>query len=362
MSLPRINTKEWDAEVKFYETSTRKQRDKRAKELHYNKRHSYQTAMSGRGVHVKQEVNEDAVINLPPVVLKQYKPINAERTGDPETAFLHLTDHHYGEITESYNTDVYQGRLEHLFQSTMRVINLHRNMYPINDLVVPITGDMVHGENPHQGAKVGSISAGARDQVSGALHRLSEFILSLKQEFTSIELHCVRGNHGRHTREAPATSNWDLMLYDQLKIKLEPYGIKVNVSDRFYKIVDIQGLRFFLVHLDQCKGSQGIPWFALKRAIQSWYVTHGGFDYVVGGHFHEDDFLRINSKCKLIMGASLATDDEFTQEIVKTSSIPAQWIWGVHKNKGITWAYSLVADNKYYPTENVNANSKASIC
>lgn len=270
---------------------------------------------------------------------------------DPETQVLHLTDHHHGQETSSTNKGVMEIRYEHLFQSTMRITKLHRNLYPINDLVIMITGDMVHGENVYQGAKVGTISGGAREQViTLAFPCLTEFILSLKQEFKTVTLECVRGNHGKYSREAPATSNWDMMLYDLLKTKLEQYEIKVNVSNDFYKMVDIQGHRFFLVHLDQFRAIQGVPWFAMTKGLQSWYVTYGGFDYVVGGHFHRDDFLRINSRCKLIMGASMVTDDPFTQEVVKTSSIPCQWTFGVHKNKGITWPYSLIVDNAYFPS------------
>lgn len=356
MPLPIEGTKEWDDEVAFYKKSTNEQRIKRAKELEYATEQSYSSQMNKRGIHLEDNPilkieSTIPTVNLPPVILKKYKPINSGRIGDPETWLLHLTDWHTGEITPSYNETIQDSRIEHLYQSTMRIVHLHRNMYPINDLVIPITGDMVHGENVHQGAKVGTISCGAMEQVTTmAFPKISEFVLSLKEEFKTVTLECVRGNHGRYSKEAPSTSNWDLMLYSLLKTKLEQYdGIKVNVSNTFYKMIEIQGLRFFLVHLDQFKATQGIPWFAITKGLQSWYVTYGGFDYVVGGHFHRDDFLRISSKSKLLIGASLVTDDPFTEEVVKTSSIPCQWTFGVHKNKGITAPYSLIVDDKYFP-------------
>ena len=49
------------------------------------------------------------------------------------------------------------------------------------------------------------------------------------------------------------------------------------------------------------------------------------------------------------MGASLVTDDPFTEEVVKTSAIPIQWTFGVHKTKGITWPYALICDEKFFP-------------
>lgn len=355
MPLPKLETKEWEEEVEFYKKSTNEQRVERAKSLDYATEQSYSSAMNKRGIHLDPDIaelkiTEEPIINLPPVELKKYIPKNSGRTGNPETQVLHLTDWHTGQITPSYNESVQDSRIEHLFQSTMLITNLHRNLYPINDLVIKITGDMVHGENVFQGAKVSTISCGAREQVTKlAFPKLSEFILSLKQEFKTVTVECVRGNHGRYSREAPATSNWDMMLYDLLKAKLEQYEIKVNISDNFYKIVEIQGHLFFMVHLDQFRATQGIPWFAITKGLQAWYVTYGGFDYVIGGHFHRDDFLRINSKCKLLMGASIVTDDPFTEEVVKTSTIPCQWTFGVHKNKGITFSYSLIVDDKYFP-------------
>jgi hypothetical protein len=353
--LPALDSPEWKQEVKLYQSSTKEWRDERAKQLGFNNRGTYQSSMANNGIVLSTPETPEAtqtetpVINLPPVTLKKYIPINKGRAGDPETQVLHLTDHHIGQITPSFNESVYDARLEHLFQSTMKIASLHRNLYPINDLRILITGDMVHGENVFQGAKVESIERGARSQIIVALLKLSEFILSLKQEFLTVEVDLVPGNHGRYSREAPKTSNWDLMLYDQLKLKLEPYGIKVNISNTFYKIVEIQGLRFFIFHGDQFKASQGVPWFALTKGLQSWYVTYSGFDYAVCGHFHRDDFLRLNAKAKLIMGASMVTDDPFTEEVIKTSSIPCQWTWGVNKDKGITWSYSLIVDPKYFP-------------
>lgn len=332
MSLPKVDDPKWAELLKVYPTSTQEQREQWRKELGFVNRYSFQTSMNHRNVLLTKSSlgitteQEPPVINLPPVELKRYVPINAGRIGNPETQVLHLTDWHDGEITASFDHEVLKVRVEHLFQSTMRITNLHRNSYPVNDLKIFITGDMIHGENVYQGAKVSTISCGARDQViTLAFPLLSELTLSLKQEFKTVDLECVRGNHGRYSREAPATSNWDLMLYDLLKTKLEQYDIKVNISNEFYKMVDIQGHRFFLVHLDQFRATQGVPWFAITKGLQSWYVTYGGFDYVVGGHFHRDDYLRINSRCKLLMGGPMVTDDPFTQEVVKTSSIPCQW-------------------------------------
>lgn len=356
MPIPKKNSKEWEAEVEFFKHATKDQREKRAIELGYTNANSYGTQLNKQGVVLEAQQApgiaqpESTVINLPPVKLKKYKPQNKGRLGDPETAVLHFTDHHDEEKTPTYDHQVYLARLDYIYKSTIHIVNLHRNIYPVNDLVIPITGDMVHGENPYQGAKVEAIEKGVKNQIyTSSLPALSEVILSFKQDFLTVTLECVPGNHGRYSKESPRTSNWDLFLYEGLKLKLEPYGIKVNISNEFCKIFDVQGHKFFIFHGDQCRSTMGVPYFALTKKLMSWYVTYGGFDYAMCGHFHKDDFLRITSKCKLIMGASMVTDDPYALEVVGTSSIPSQWLFGVHKQKGITWMYSLTADDKYFP-------------
>lgn len=315
--------------------------------------------MNTRGVHLPDDVKYKAFAHddgpgpapqviMPDITIIHYKAKN--KLGDAETQNLHITDIHYGEITPSYNIDIANARLKELFESLLTITTLHRKMYPINVLKIHLTGDMVHGENPHQGAKVESIEKGAQTQVTKyAFPSLLSFALSCKQEFAEVELECVPGNHGRISREAPETSNWDLMLYTLLKTALEPHKVKVNISETWYRLVDIQGHRFFLFHADQVRMSNGIPYFALIRKIQSWQIHFGGFEYAECGHFHKEDYLRVNAHCKLIMGSSLATDDQWALKVIGTSSIPVMWTYGVHKERGVTWMYSLNTDKNFLP-------------
>jgi hypothetical protein len=260
-----------------------------------------------------------------------------------------LGDHHAGEITPTYNPDVYKKRLNEIYQSLLTITELHRHMYPINDLVIVLGGDMVHGENPHQGATVETIACSAYDQIFDiALPELLSFILSLKQEFKTITIHAVKGNHGRYSPVAPRTSNWDMMLYASLRGLLQKHNIQMFISREFATIAEIQGFRFFILHGDAVRAHQGIPFFALDRKIKSWFVTYDGFNYVLCFHWHKDDFFRVTSKTKMIINGSMVSDDPFALEVIGTSSIPSQTTFGVHERRGITWYYPLY-DRNYYP-------------
>ena len=197
--------------------------------------------------------DKQPIINLSPIKLKPYEPIMVGR-GDPETQVLVLGDGHADEITPTYNAGIYQKRMNTLYQRLLAITHLHRNMYPLNDLVILDVGDNVHGENPYQGATIGGVSMGAVDQVYElALPTIIELLVNLRQEFKSIKFYGVRGNHGRISRISPSTSNFDLMLYKALSQTKLPAGIEINYSDDFYIMPIIEGFRFFVFHGDQCR-------------------------------------------------------------------------------------------------------------
>ena len=294
------------------------------------------------------EEEPPAVRDLSPVKLREYKGIKIGK-GDPETQVLIIGDGHAGEITPSFNPDVYKKRMNKLFDNTMVITNLHRNMYPLNDLIVIDVGDNVHGESPYQGATIASVSCGAVDQVYDiALPAIRNLLYSFKQEFKTVRFIGVRGNHGRVSPISPRTSNWDMMLYKTLAKMQLPKGITIEYSDDFKALVNIEGFTFFVFHGDQCRATMGVPYFALTKKLMSWSNTFS-FHYAICGHYHKEDYLRVSSKIKLLMNGSLVTDDPYALEVVGTSSIPCQWSFGVHKNYGISWLYNLILDRSFLP-------------
>jgi hypothetical protein len=276
--------------------------------------------------------------------------------GDPETQVIVIGDDHAGAKTPSFDKKVYKKRYETLFQSAMTITELHRNMYPLNDLVIIDVGDNVQGENPYQGSTIGATECGAVEQVYDlALPTIASFLVSLKQQFKTVKFYGVRGNHGKYSRIAPQTSNWDLALYKALSNKGLPQGIEINHFESFGGIVEIEGFGFFAFHGDQIRNAAfGIPYFALIRAVKDWYVTFGGFPYAVCGHWHKEDYLRVTSETKLMINGAGITDDLYTLEQIKTSTIPNHWTFGVHKKHGLTWLYSLMLDPKFLPHKQVN--------
>ena len=304
------------------------------------------TAWGPRGK--PQESKEPELKIITPQIIPYKLPKSGK--GDPETQVVIIGDDHAGEITPTFNSEVYKQRFRKLFESVLTITNLHRNMYPLNDLVVIDVGDNVHGENPFQGATVEAVSCGAVNQVYDlALPAILELLISFRQEFKTVKFYGVRGNHGRYSRTAPRTSNWDMALYHALKGAKLSTGIEVNYSDDFKFIVPIEGFKFFVFHGDQASARMGIPYFALTRKVKDWYSSFGGFPYAICGHFHKEDFLRVWSETKLLINGPLVTDDPYALEIIGASSIPCHFTFGVHKHQGLSWLYNLTLDSKFLP-------------
>jgi len=289
------------------------------------------------------------VIALEPVKFRKFKSPKKGR-GDPETQVIILGDHHAGEITPSYNPEIYRKRMDTLLDSLMTITYLHRNMYALNDLVILCVGDMVHGENPYQGATVEMVDRGAvRQVVEIALPCLKDFIMQARQEFKTVEFMGIRGNHGRYDRLAPRTSNWDLMLYGLLQQALSRQsGISIEYSNDFYAIKEIKGFRFFLFHGDQIPSHYGLPYYGIHRKLMTWHSQYN-FPFAILGHFHQFANKEISTRLQYFMNGSMVTDDPWALEKIGLSSTPMQWTFGIHQKMGITFRYPLIVDHSFLP-------------
>ena len=330
-----------------------------AKEYKYANVDSFLRSMrSVMGVRREQpiaETEEPIILSLPPVKLFDYKAKKRKR-GDEEIAILHTGDGHACKITKSYNKEIYRQRMETMFKSIMTIVGLHRNMYPIRKLHIINTGDNIQGENPYQGSRLGDVeSMGARDQVKKvAVPMWNDVIGSLKQNFEEVIFDGYPGNHG-HDRLAPETSAYDLLLYDMLEQGIGQHkGITIRGHETFGDILEIEGFRMFCFHGKEIPCTQGVPFFALTKKLQSWYIQYGGFNYAFGGHYHKRIEDEVTSKFEYFMVGTLVSDDDWAIRKLGISSSPSQSLYGLHSHFGITWRYPLqVVDKAFLPKKGV---------
>lgn len=310
-------------------------------------RQRFGVMISEQSQDIEDELERNPIVELPPVKLLDYKAPRVKR-GDEEIAILHATDGHADKITKSYNKEIYRKRMVTMFKSVMKIINLHRNMYPIRKLVILNTGDNIQGENPYQGSTVADVSMGARDQVTKlAVPMWNNVLASFRQEFEVVEFHGVPGNHG-HDKLSPETSSYDLLLYDILEAGIgKEKGININVHEDWWAIVELLGFLLFMFHGDGIPCQQGVPFFALDKKLKTWHMQFGGFRYAFSGHFHKAHYNEVSSVLEHFMASSLTSDDAWALKKLGISSQPSQGLYGLHPRHGITWRYCVDVEEKH---------------
>lgn len=297
------------------------------------------------------EPSAEPVIQHVPYPDLQIMPFPAPKTTrDEEDIGIVLTDWHLGKKTETFDITIAQARIAFLLDSIMSIINLHR---PIRKLWVFICGDMVQGENPHQGSKIGEVECSVYEQVhTYAVPIISSFLASLLQGVADVEVVMVAGNHGKYDRIAPDKSNWDNFLYQALAAALvNNKGIALHPPETFFQLVNIRGFRFFIIHGNQVKGAQGIPLFAMRRKMQEWYAYVKGFNYGYCGHFHSFAADQVNSLADYTICPPLVTGDSWALEMVGRASEPKQLCFGVHDKYGRSFEYKLHTDPGHLPVK-----------
>ena len=349
MPIPKLNSPEWKPEVEFYLTSTAEQREERAGKLGML-RASYEKRMVERGIKLSEKPVEvpPIEVEIPTIPDLKVKPFKTFKSRDEEDIGIALADHHVGRETATYNPTIYKARMEYLLESAMTIINLHR---PIRRAYVFMLGDMVHGESIYKGGHIEECKVGAYGQVyEYAIPTLATFLVSLSQGVSNVEWYGVRGNHGRYDKTAVPRTNWDNFVYQGLNTYLQNQkNIIGHVSTEFYQLVNIRGFRFFLIHGDQVRSSQGIPLFALRRKYQEYYAYTGGFHYAYNGHWHVGGKDHINSIAQYTICPPLVTGDEWALEVIGRASSPVQLAFGIHSRYGRTWEYNLQTDLNFLP-------------
>ena len=356
MPLPKLDTKDWEAEKGFYLRATREQITTRAKVLKMQP-YSYDKRMRERGVYREKFEHEvetpalesEAVTIYTPYPNFDIKPFKlAKSDRDEEDLIVVSADKHLAKITESYNIEIAKERMDKLLDATMTIVNLHR---PIRKVWVFELGDALQGENPYQGSKIGEVSCGAYEQVHEVgVPIMSRFLTSLAGGVAEVEYIATSGNHGVYDKQATKRTNWDNFLYAALEKSLvnQP-NIHIYPPKEFYQLVNIRGFRFFLIHGNQVYAQQGIPLFAMRRKMQEWYAYVNGFNYGYAAHFHSGAYDQVNSHADYTISPPLVTGDSWALERVGRASSPVQLAFGVHDKYGRTFEYKLRTDEKFLP-------------
>jgi len=329
-----------------------------------------------------------AIAQVPLVKPKKTKTYKVSGTS-PQEAFMIFSDSHIGlaVIPEEvgglgeYNVDIFKFRVRNYLDRVLRITELHRTTHNIDTIHVSFLGDLVHGGNDAGQWGFLHSEQTVMDQVFEACTVLIEILTELSQSFKNVKVYCTYGNHGRVSKRGIEKKfvNWDYLIYKWLEGSLKLYkNIEFSIPRAAFQVAEALGNKFLLIHGDQARAWNSIPWYGLQR-LESKYrnVLDGNksidkmwegidsagidpcskaasefacrymksFDYMVLGHFHTMGEVETASGGRIIMNASFIGGDDYAISDLVSCSIPAQKFFGINHH-GKTWSYDIELDRK----------------
>lgn len=294
--------------------------------------------------------------------IKPFKPVAppkfAKRSGAvQETLVLVISDGHHDQVVraaevgglEEYNFPITLRRGQSLVDSTIKFATQTLSGYQFRRLVILSLGDSTSGSIHDAERRSAFGNQFKNDLAIGAFH--GAMVRDLAAHFAQVDVHCVSGNHGRVTLSKEYAGgphhNHDYAIAKIAEAScVGQKNVRFNVPDSWSTTIDVEGYGFNISHGDDLPG--GKPWASLSKRLKGQSGLHRGADstkpfchgaetdYAVVGHYHTLGFTEGNGYSTIHNGAWLATD-QYAYNKLGVAGVPAQWLFGVHANHGVTW-------------------------
>jgi len=268
----------------------------------------------------------------------------------PQTMVAPLTDTHVGDrVTfdqttgiNEYNVDIFNKRLYGWTEQIILLANYRRNIADVDELVIPMLGDMVSGDIHEELARTNI--GNCMEQMMNGAFLISQSLMALSQHFRKIRVAGVVGNHGRMTRKIPSKDkhmDWDHMLYQWVAaFCVEQTNIEFHIPKNFSTIINVANRNILIMHGDSISGGGTSASFTrmvgqmrgMQQQNQSWGDVQR-FDDIMIGHFHRIDEYDIGTGAMYICG-TMKGSDEFTTNRLHVSTPPKHLITYWHPDHG----------------------------
>lgn len=260
-----------------------------------------------------------------------------ERHGERRVLTLTLSDLHFGSDLKAEETGFMNyGRVEEARRLALVVkqaIEYKLEYRAVSELRLILGGDLIHGKLHDQ--IDGAILA---EQVSRAIHLLSQAIAQLAAHFKKITVHCVTGNHGRiltrHFGRATVgkhDSN-ETIIYSAIKCACRSLrNVTFSIPTRPFDVFEEFGKKYFITHGDTVlrPGNPGksVQTASLENQINRWNASlKDSEEYAVFimGHVHTPMATQLANGAHVITNGCLIPADNFCVSIGLPETVCAQ--------------------------------------
>jgi len=280
--------------------------------------------------------------------IEPYKIIKNKKNNKGDTLVIQLTDIHAGKIIKDqegnliYNEEICKARIDKFCSQILKLLdNNIKKGVPITDVVIISTGDNANGENIYRTQAYEQELAPPK-QVMLVVEMVTKLIVALLERKLPVRFYGVRGNHGRTSKDSDVTSNWDIMIYEILKLwahMIKDPKLSVEYSETDYMTLEIRGHNYLIRHIapEQPDTSGG------RVKFNEWARQHN-VDAIVFGHFHHFGLFDCDG-IRIFRGGSVPGGDSLSESMAKNSN-PIQLIWGVNENRVSTFFYPVDLANE----------------
>jgi len=294
--------------------------------------------------------------------LRRTEPLQAEpsETEDHESFCLILGDLHFGDLVEKefwddeqgqYTTqEVYSSQLagEKVAQfgrKALRIKELMSTVTEFDDCYVFILGDIATGMYVYDG-QWQHIDKPLKDQTEESVSALYQLIATLAEEFETVQVRGVPGNHGTDKPSSAIGANTDLITYAWLDDRLRDNGWE-NVDLRYSETHEhlntvVRDWRFHVRHGDD--EMEHVD--ETSRSQSDWRGLVDEFDFHVAmkGHHHKPAFHKVMNRYPVFSAPSPKPGGEFASKIGSPDTSRHSdlgWVFGTSDTRPVTWQYLL---------------------
>ena len=322
---------------------------------------------------VKDSAKKDIIVDSIHLLTPSFDavPVSTSKLGvsshSKQIVVAPLSDTHVGDNVKGeqigglnyYDIDIFNRRLFGWASLVSQLVELRRASTPIDELVVPMLGDMISGDIHEELART-NIDNCMGQMIRGA-NLIAQALMMLAPKFKKIHVPCVVGNHGRMTRKPPMKDkymDWDYMLYQWVAAFCKNQtNITFDISKSFVSSFKVFDKTVLIMHGDSIMGAGS--GMAIMKAISGMrsvfqykktaknngaYVP-AEFDSVMMGHFHRVDEYDIGTGEIHICGTMKGVD-EFAMQRLHVATRPKQIVTYWHPSHGCVGKETIYL-NKY---------------
>lgn len=236
-----------------------------------------------------------------------------------------------------YNPDICSNRLTKYFQRLVMLTDLNRNQLPLNQLVMGLLGDLIHGFIHAEYMRSNYMTPiEAMLFITDELRKGLEFILK-HGKFKNIVIVCKIGNHSRITdkvfTDEEALYSYEWIIYHLLAHEFDG-KIKFIIDNSYFTYFQIYDkvIRFHHGHGFRYGGGIGGLYVPLQRyRLRINQQRKADLDAI--GHWHTTDFLR---NTKTVINGSVCGFDAFAMRFGFEPEPPQQQFLIQDSKRGYT--------------------------